>query len=530
MNSPRFALTCATAIVVPLLVVDTAFGDGKFFRRVEVSDEPGIRAQRAVISFRDGVETLIVQSDLEGADTSYGWLLPLPAEPTTIEPCPANSLTALSGILRPEIARTPQTLLLFSFFFVPLVVFACLAWIDQKARPGYRVSVSTIVLGVIFALMFASVFLPTLSRGRSGLGGVEVLQTAKAGVYDVTVIKGQSAEEVEGWLKSNGFAAPPAATAILRDYVSDHWCFLAAKVSAEAEGEVTHHPLKVAFPASQAIYPLRLTGSDGEPIQLDLYVIAERRASAASMQTWVCEPFFRDTEYRGFYGYACEVPTVYESRNTPGTRIGIPVVADLMWPGCVVTRLHAKFDANDMNEDLSLAWLEPEPTRARFHSATSALGRSGVIAALVLAVAFAWFTRAAGSKGWSWQTLLRRRLVPAIALGLAAGAIRLVTLDVVRTKETGRFERGILNTIAHERALWELSEEPRAAPFPVAYRKRLKDRWSGEGPDESADLSEPGDYRIERAEDGWRLTLLDRQFIPITISIASTGVPRPAAD
>jgi len=122
---------------------DSVIADGKFFRRLEVADEPGIQAQRAVVAFRDGIETLIVQSDVAGKDSSYGWVLPLPAEPTSIEPCQANSLNALGSVVRPEVAEFPLGILVFSFFVALITVAVC---IDYLRRPS---SASTCAAGCV---------------------------------------------------------------------------------------------------------------------------------------------------------------------------------------------------------------------------------------------------------------------------------------------------------------------------------------------------------------------------------------------
>ena len=43
---------------------------------------PAIPNQRAVIFYKDGVQTLIVQSTLDAPKGEYAWVVPLPAEPT----------------------------------------------------------------------------------------------------------------------------------------------------------------------------------------------------------------------------------------------------------------------------------------------------------------------------------------------------------------------------------------------------------------------------------------------------------------
>jgi hypothetical protein len=521
-------------LVLPFLFVQAARADGKFFSPLEVADEPGIRAQRAVIAFKDGVETLIVQSDVNAAGTSLGWLLPLPAEPTSIEACPANSLSALSGVARPDVLRSHTEFIIASVLLMLLIVLGCLSHLYEKEHPRVRVSRMMVILGVALGLALVGLFLPSLgTAGASARADVEVLQAVRAGIYDVSVITGRTGAAVQAWLTSNGFACPPSATAVIQDYVTDDWCFLAAKVAPEADGEITHHPLKVAFPAKEAVYPVRLTGSDGDPIQLDLYVIAERQAAAAHMRTWFSDSYSRAPGEHYLTSYVAETPLIYQGRTMSFSRVGEPTVFAMMWPGCVMTRLHGRLDATAMKGDLHITWLTPAPVQAAVHSQASALGWGACIAAIALATAFAFCTRTAAKQSWTWRNMLRRRLGIAVLFGILVAGGWYLTIKVVPTKAESRIPQAIRSsytTITHREALASLRKDPSALPFPEAYRAALDDQYAGGLIEEKAVLEVPGDYNIEATSDGWRLNVLARDHIPVTILISSNGVPQAAAD
>jgi len=529
MKSLRSLLRLLLVLVVAGCAVDACLADGKYFRRLEVADEPGIRAQRAVVAFKDGVETLIVQSDIEGEDTSYGWLLPLPAEPTSIEPCQRNSLNALGGSLEPEIADTPWAFLSFSIFLALVVIAFCIARLYLESHSSVWIPAAGLTLTAVVIFVLVTLLLPIeLGVAHELSGGINVLQTVKAGVYDVAVIQGETGEAVGNWLTSNGFASPPSASAIIDDYVADNWCFLAAKVSPDASGMSTHHPLKVTFPASEAVYPLRLTGSDGDPIQLDLYVIGERRASAAAMQTWVSGSYDRAKgTHSSFWEFVCEVPPIYWSKDVPYSPIGIPSVTSLMWPGCVLTRLHARLDAMDMQEDLSLTWRDAKPVRITLYNVRSAVGWSSCVASVTFSLAIVLFTWAGARKGWSWRVLLRRRLAPALLLGLLVGGGRYATLEIVPVKTEGKEATSpSIPFSAHWHVLSQLAQEPPEQPFPEAYRDLLLHRDLSHALDQASDFEKPGDYMIEATEDGWRLTIIDWPYLPVTIPISADGTPQ----
>jgi hypothetical protein len=349
---PQARLLLALAAIL-WVGTDAAFADGKFFRRLEVADEPGITAQRAVVAFKDGVETLIVQSDIDGAGESFGWLLPLPAEPTSIEPCQPMTLNALTSIVRPEFGKPKTQLMKLCLGLMLLTIVACMDHVHCKKHNHERGILWSVFATCSLVVIFLLLMVTSLSK-QALVGNVEVIQTTKAGLYDVSIIKANEAAAVTEWLTPNGFACPPSAKPVIDDYIKDNWCFLAAKVSPEATGEVTHHPLRVAFPTSQPVYPLRLTGSDGAPILLDLFVIAEQRAAGAGMKMWVCERMGPHREYRRFEKYSRTHPPIYKAKTFLSPPIGLEGVSDLMWSNCTLTRLRGRLSPADMKSDLAL--------------------------------------------------------------------------------------------------------------------------------------------------------------------------------
>ena len=73
---------CELFVLITGGLVGNALGDGKFFGE---KVPPGIPYQRAFILFREGSETLVLQSKYEfsqsGAVDSLGWVVPAPSVP-----------------------------------------------------------------------------------------------------------------------------------------------------------------------------------------------------------------------------------------------------------------------------------------------------------------------------------------------------------------------------------------------------------------------------------------------------------------
>jgi len=514
----------AVAFAAALVATQDVLADGKFFRQLQVQDAPDIRGQRAVVAFRDGVETLIVQSDVAGAGDQFAWVLPLPAEPTRIEACPSYTLTALNAVIQPRLTGPPLETLTATVILFLLIAGFCLDHLHARPRSPLRFSALRIVVVILASILLGIMMLPTLGRTGSS-PEVQILQTARVGVYDISVIQGSDAGAVVNWLTSNGFATSPSASAVMRDYVSDGWCFLAAKIAGAAGSDATHHPLKLVFPIAEPVYPLRLTGTDGNPVQLDVYVIADQRARARHLRIWSSDHFLPQERYRRFADFRADLPDIYRAVSARG-QVGIPAVTSVMWPGCVITRLHGRLRPADMRADLTFAWDQEMPSRATVYTLAGALGWSSVSGLFAAIIAMVAFTVLAARRRWTWRELLERRAVAVVLVAAVAGAARYATLDVVRatqSRNTGRIAH-----IAHAAALRNFAQASPREPFPDAYRALLASPQYGQPIAYTGYLESPGDFVIDSASNGWLLTILDAQYISVSVPISSNGMPQTA--
>jgi MYXO-CTERM domain-containing protein len=96
--------------------------------------------------------------------------------------------------------------------------------------------------------------------GGSGAdaGGPTVVFRKTVGAFEVTVLEGGTAEQVSGWLSTNGYRDIPAAPSILRDYVDQNFVFAAIKLTGGA-GLDEIHPLVFRYPGTEPCVPLKLT-------------------------------------------------------------------------------------------------------------------------------------------------------------------------------------------------------------------------------------------------------------------------------
>ena len=273
-------------------VSNIAYGDGKFFGLEKVP--VGVPYQRAILLYKGGKETLILQSKYKTAadsdGNSIGWIVPVPTVPelASMDASGARMLFFLQNLRSQPtvIPVVPLAIYLGIVVLIGLLTAKVLNWFSAKlikagAKPlivsGFRIAIGLIV-GFI---LIVGILMPSLGKRR---GEVDVLKAETVGIYDVKVIRGDDAGAVTHWLRGNGFGFGETDTKVFDQYVNKGWCFVAAKVnrkadikSSEAMSEGLAAPLILSFDTKEAVYPMRLTGTAGTKTEILLYVLAEHK-------------------------------------------------------------------------------------------------------------------------------------------------------------------------------------------------------------------------------------------------------------
>ena len=111
-----FLLVC---LVFHLSVPVLAAADGGFFPEtgLPVPDLPG---QRAIISYRDGIETLVIESTVnQGSRTA--WILPVPSDVIFIEKGSVGLIKTMGLQLSPALKHPDQLTLIFYASLIPSI-------------------------------------------------------------------------------------------------------------------------------------------------------------------------------------------------------------------------------------------------------------------------------------------------------------------------------------------------------------------------------------------------------------------------
>jgi hypothetical protein len=153
---------------------------------------------------------------------------------------------------------------------------------------GRRLKTATLVALTGFVLSYLGA--PTM-----GISSADVIKAEKAGIYDVKVVKSETAEGILGWLKENGFGFSDADAKVFENYVNRNWCFVVAKVEPEPGTQERQiiagkmvAPLILRFKTDKAVYPLALTSTVGAETEVLLYTLSEKKVTCGQRLTLRC--------------------------------------------------------------------------------------------------------------------------------------------------------------------------------------------------------------------------------------------------
>ena len=112
-----------------LFVCQLSYADGVYIPAAK-KKIPDIPVQRALVKYRGGTESLIVESTLNGEGGDYGWIIPVPSPPTKFEKISPGLLKTMSLQIQPKINHVEPYPKVFGIriesIFAILVVITCL--------------------------------------------------------------------------------------------------------------------------------------------------------------------------------------------------------------------------------------------------------------------------------------------------------------------------------------------------------------------------------------------------------------------
>jgi hypothetical protein len=339
-------------VIAFLLSASVALGDGCYIPERAVRKIPDIVAQHAVLSWKDGVETLVISSALDSEAQTLGWIIPVPAVPTTIEKATPGALKTLDFCIQPKITHDLSREVRATILVVFVGNLLWGTWLFKRKRFGDLL----LLLFVLFIL--SGLLLSALGSAGAGAvtkaSAVQVEKTATVGSYTISILRPSRPDGLDGWLAANGFASlPETAGQIIADYISQGWVFAAIKLTRGESGANAPHPIKLVFASKEAVYPMKLTAVAGGKPGFELFVIGDDRAACDTLEEEFCDRFSkRENKSRE----SDEMQWWLLSGQTTDCEVGHAAICSLMWDDCVLTKFVGSVDAASMTKDIHFTW------------------------------------------------------------------------------------------------------------------------------------------------------------------------------
>jgi hypothetical protein len=396
------------AAVVVLVLAAAAWADGIVLPSQAAVKPVRTPDQRALVAFDGATETLVVETTLAGDGRDFAWIVPLPAAPKIEE-----STSGLFPTLEAMTGPTVETHLDYEWIavvFFGLIAIAIVRWGDRNMPWPVALSLAFLWAGLLVTVVAIQV--PKMQATDSAdAGAARVLSRESVGAFDTAVLAVPDAKALRAWLDRNGFRAPDGIDAVVSDYVTKGWVFVASKIRRDAEDDRVRavRPLAFTFATKQCVYPMRLTGVGADSLAVELFVFGPSRAEATGLDVESCRrlPMFGHDVHEELTRRIQHVDVLDPDRSENELAL---------------TKLVGTLGRDAMRDDVELRWVPTKSVRVEYVSASVALSRAadfGIGAFFCALVVAQVRRRRRGSGGGSAGRLVGA----ATAIGLVVAAV-----------------------------------------------------------------------------------------------------------
>lgn len=232
----RFILACGLLIMMLFAAVPAeACGCGVYIPR---EGEGSVVQERALVRWDGQTEDIVMALGVQGNSTEAAWIMPVPSE-ATVKLGEARLFDALQELTKPRV--------------------------EQR-------------YGLLPPMMLGAGAAPEGAVG--GAPPVLLLNQQTLGPFEISTLAATDAAALSSWLADNGYNFPDGLAGVLQPYVEQSWFYIAARLTAGAEGEELTgelDPLWITFQSDEIVYPMRATALATGVMPVFVYVLAEHR-------------------------------------------------------------------------------------------------------------------------------------------------------------------------------------------------------------------------------------------------------------
>jgi hypothetical protein len=219
--------------------VEGASACGGFFCQTSPVDQ---NAERIIFTQNhDGTISAYIQIQYTGSAPDFSWVLPLPMAITAEDiEVPEDAMAAFNEL---EIATNPV--------FIAPPMPEC-AQIDFSAMP--------------------------MEESAAGQGEVTVFASGEVGPYGFDVVGSDDPLAMVTWLREHQYQVTPDMEPLIDVYVREKFVFLAMRLLPESDAADVQ-PVKITYPSSTPMIPLRLTAVAANPdMRVLTWIFSDRQA------------------------------------------------------------------------------------------------------------------------------------------------------------------------------------------------------------------------------------------------------------
>ncbi|WP_108920148.1 DUF2330 domain-containing protein [Mycobacterium montefiorense] len=107
--------------------------------------------------------------------------------------------------------------------------------------------------------------------------GPTVVNQVHLGPLEAITLAGGDLSGLQKWLGDNGYAISPAVSEALGPYLRDGWSFVAIRLTSSNPIVGGLNPVRMTFPSTQLVYPMRLSAAAAGPQQVTIFTLSDHR-------------------------------------------------------------------------------------------------------------------------------------------------------------------------------------------------------------------------------------------------------------
>ncbi|MGV8884084.1 MAG: DUF2330 domain-containing protein [Microbacteriaceae bacterium] len=193
--------------------------------------EASVSGERAIVSLRDGVQTIDLMLDLLSTSDESGLIIPTP-NPAEVSQGDRSLFSRLESTIAPK----------------PVYVEDWWGLDSLNVRPT---------------------------------GGVSVLKVVTLGPVEATTLAASDARGLDTWLRENGFTVSTEMRKQFPFYVKAGWSFVALKLTGTDVLAGALDPVRLTFETDEFVYPMRFSRAATEAQKLRLYILDSGKMDVA---------------------------------------------------------------------------------------------------------------------------------------------------------------------------------------------------------------------------------------------------------